>query len=104
MKVFLDDRVHAAIDRFYDAALGKYVHTLSLETVLNRKRKIYAGIELLSNPYVRFRAARRRKDWLEKGYYEFSSEGFIFAYKVHTDENGEPYVWVYDAVHSSLYR
>ena len=60
MKVFLDDRVHAAIDRFYDAALEKYVHTLSLETVLNRKRKIYAGIELLSNPYAKFRAARRR--------------------------------------------
>ena len=104
MKVFLDDKVHSAIDRFYDIALEKYVHTLSLETVLNRKRKIYAGLELLSNPCVKFRSARRRKDWQVRGYYEYLCEGFIFAYKVYMDENGEPYVWVHDAVHGSLYR
>lgn len=104
MKVFLDDRVHSAIDSFYDIALTKYIHTLSLETVLNRKRKIYAGLEMLSNPYAKFRIARCRKDWQEKGYHEYLCEGFIFAYMVHTDEDGEPYVWVYDAVHSSLYR
>ena len=104
MKVFIDDRVHSTIDRFYDIALTKYIHTLSLETVLNRKRKIYAGLEMLSNPYAKFRKARYRKDWQEKGYLEFVCEGFIFAYMVHRDDDGEPYVWVYDAVHSSLYR
>ena len=104
MRIFVDDKVDAAIDAFYDAALKLHWNTLSEETVLRRKDNLYNGIRTLGNPHVTFRKARIKKEWIESGWNEFICEGFHFAYEICNDENGDPYVWVHDAIHSQLYH
>jgi hypothetical protein len=104
MRIFVDDKVDAAIDDFYDAALRLHWNTLSEETVMHRKDKLYDGIRILGNEHVIFSKARLKKEWIDSGWYEYICEGFHFAYELCKDENGEPYVWVHDAEHSLLYR
>ena len=58
MKIIIEPRVHKAIDSFYDAAILKHWHTLSYETVENKKQRLYGGIRSLSDYYGIFGTAR----------------------------------------------
>lgn len=58
--------------------------------------------DLGKHPFI-YADARLKKSWVDAGYKETIVEDFHIAYKVETDEDGEQYVAVYDAVHSKLY-
>ena len=88
MKVIIEEQVHQAILEFY--AISMRLHpTLDEETVLAKvERLIGAMYDLGKHPFI---------------YEETIVEDFHIAYRVETDEDGEQYVAIYDAVHSKLY-
>lgn len=49
MNIIVEERVHQAIDSFYDAAILKHWHTLSYEIVERKKDRLYDGLESLAN-------------------------------------------------------
>ena len=41
MKIVVEERVHQAIDSFYDVAILRHWHTLSYEIVERKKNRLY---------------------------------------------------------------
>jgi hypothetical protein len=103
MKIVVEERVHQAIDSFYDAAILKHWHTLSYEAVKCKKNRLYDGLESLVNYATIFPKARLKSEWIEKGWQEFICEDFHFAYEITIDVRGETVIVIHDAVHSFLY-
>ena len=103
MKIVVEERVHQAIDSFYDAAILKHWHTLSYEAVKCKKNLLYDGLESLANYATIFPKARLKSEWIEKGWQEFICEDFHFAYEITIDVRGETVIVIHDAVHSFLY-
>ena len=104
MRTIVEPRVHEAIDEFYDAAIFQHRHTLSYETVENKKQRLYAGIQSLDSYYRIFGTARLKQDWIKNGWQEFICEDFHFAFEHGYDPDGVETIIVRDAVHSLLYR
>ena len=77
--------------------------TLSYETVYNKMNRLYSALESLGRFPVLYAKARLKDEWISAGWREFICEDFHFAYEICTDENGEDFVWVRDAVHGLLY-
>ena len=70
MKIIVEERVHQAIDSFYDAAILKHWHTLSYEIVERKKDRLYDGLESLVDYATIFPKARLKQEWIEKGWQE----------------------------------
>ncbi len=104
MRILIEERVHQAIESFYDAAILRHWHTLSFDTVENKKNRLYDGLESLANYATIFPKARLKKEWINKGWQDFICEDFHFAYEVVLDKNGQEVIFVRDAVHSLLYH
>ena len=104
MKIVVEERVHQAIDSFYDAAILKHWHTLSYEIVERKKDRLYDGLESLVDYAPIFPKARLKQEWIEKGWQEFICEDFHFAYEITVDVRGETVIVIHDAVHSFLYH
>lgn len=104
MKIFIEPRVHQAIDNFYDVAILRHWHTLSYETVENKKQRLYDGIRSLNSYHSIFGLARLNKKWIKEGWQEFICEDFHIAYEVMYDKDGQLMIIVKDAVHSLLYH
>ena len=104
MKIIIEPKVHQAIDNFYDAAIFRYWHTLSYETVECKKRRLYEGIQSLADYYAIFGIARLKESRINEGWQEFICEDFHFAYEYGEDEDGIETIIVRDAVHSLLYH
>lgn len=102
MRVVVDNKVHLSIQDFYDAAMESH-STLSYETVYNKMNRLYSALESLGRFPVLYAKARLKDEWISAGWREFICEDFHFAYEICTDENGEDFVWVRDAVHGLLY-
>lgn len=103
MIVIIDMRVHESIEKFYESALRLHP-ALDVVTVEQKKERLYAALKLLEkNPYI-FPLARYKREWRAKRYRELIAEDFHFAFKIHNDVDGTPYVLVYDATHSLLYH
>lgn len=85
MRLVVSHKVHQAIDSFYDAAILRHWHTLSYETVEQKKNRLYDGLESLED-------------------YAFIFPNFHFAYECTQDCHGEDLVIIHDAVHSLLYH
>lgn len=102
MKVVVSNKVHLGIQDFYDAAMERH-STLSYETVYNKMDRLYSALESLGKFPVLYAKARLKEEWIRAGWREFICEDFHFAYEICTDENGEDFVWVRDAVHGFLY-
>ena len=102
MKVIIEEQVHQSILEFY--AISMRLHpTLTEETVMAKiGRLIGAMNDLGKHPFI-YADARLKKCWIAAEYKETIVEDFHIAYSVETDENGEQYVAIYDAVHSKLY-
>lgn len=103
MKIIVEERVHQAIDSFYDAAILKHWHTLSYEIVERKKDRLYDGLESLVDYATIFPKARLKQEWIEKEWQEFICEDFHFAYEITVDVLGETVIVIHDAVHSFLY-
>ena len=103
MKIIVEERVHQAIDSFYDAAILKHWHTLSYEIVERKKDRLYDGLESLVDYATIFPKARLTQEWIEKEWQEFICEDFHFAYEITVDVRGESVIVIHDAVHSFLY-
>lgn len=104
MNILIEPRVHQAIDNFYDAAILHHWHTLSYETVENKKQRLYAGIQSLKEYHSIFGIARLKQDWVKNKWREFICEDFHVAYEYGFDEDGIETIIVRDAVHSLLYH
>ena len=104
MRIIVEQRVHQAIEAFYDAAILSHWHTLSYETVDRKKDRFYDGLESLTDYATIFSLARLKQDWIEKGWQEYICEDFHFAYEITRDIRGEMVIVVHDAVHSLSYR
>ncbi|MBR1877861.1 MAG: hypothetical protein IJ814_02520 [Paludibacteraceae bacterium] len=103
MTVIIDLKVHEAIENFYSAALNLHP-ALDIAVVEQKKERLYAALKFLQvNPYI-YPLARYKRVWRAKRYRELIAEDFHFAFKIHNDENGNPYVLIYDATHSLLYH
>ena len=102
MKVIIEEQVHQAILEFY--AISMKLHpSLDEDTVMGKvNRLIGAMYDLGKHPGI-YAEARLKKSWIAAGYRETIVEDFHIAYRVETDEEGEQYVAIYDAVHSKLY-
>lgn len=102
MKVIIEEQVYQSILEFY--AISVRLHpTLDEETVMAKiERLVGAMNDLGKHPFL-YAEARLKKSWIASEYRETIVEDFHIAYKVETDEDGEQYVAVYDAVHSKLY-
>ena len=103
MKILIEERVHQAIESFYDAAILKHWHILSFDTVESKKNRLYDGLESLANYATIFPKARLKKEWIKKGWQEFICEDFHFAYEITVDIHGKTVIVVHDAVNSFLY-
>lgn len=104
MRIIVEERVHQAIDAFYDAAILRHWHTLSYETIERKKDRLYDGLESLADYATIFPQARLRQDWIAKGWQEYICEDFHFAYEITYDVRSEMVIVVHDAVHSLNYR
>ena len=102
MRIVIEPEVHWVIDDFYEAALARYKHTLSEDTVERKKRRLYEGIRSLKDYYAIFHKASRRQKWIEYDWQEFICEDFHFAYEVLVDKDGSDMIIIRDAVHSLL--
>ena len=102
MKVIIEEQVHQAILEFY--AISMRLHpTLDEETVLAKVEWLIGAMyDLGKHPFI-YADARLKKSWIAAEYKETIVEDFHIAYRVETDEDGEQYVAIYDAVHSKLY-
>ena len=101
MRVFVDKKVKAVLDSFYTAALKLHV-SLDEEVVVQKKDRLLDSLESLGAFPSKYPLSRVHREWIQKGYREFIVEDFHFAYEVCEDEEGLPFVWVHDAVHSLL--
>ena len=102
MKVIIEELVHQSILEFY--AISMRLHpSLEEEVVMAKIERLTGAMsDLGKHPFI-YADARLKKSWVDAGYKETIVEDFHIAYKVETDEDGEQYVAVYDAVHSKLY-
>ena len=66
MRILIEERVHQAIESFYDAAILRHWHTLSFDTVESKKNRLYDGLESLANYATIFPKARLKKEWIKK--------------------------------------
>ena len=102
MKVIIEEQVHQSIIEFY--AVSMRLHpSLDEATVMAKVERLTAAMNDLGKHPTIYAEARLKKSWIEAGYRESIVEDFHIAYKVETDEDGNEYVAVYDAVHSKLY-
>lgn len=104
MRIVVEERVHQAIDSFYEASILRHWHTLSFETVDRKKDRLYDGLESLADYATIFPKARMKREWIEKGWHEYICEDFHFAYEITIDVRGNKLIVVHDAVHSMNYR
>ena len=102
MRVVLSNKVHLSIQEFYDAAMERHI-TLTYETVYMKLDRLYSSLESLGTFPALYAKARLKEEWIKSGWREYICEDFHFAYEICTDENGEDFVWVREAVHSLLY-
>ena len=102
MKVIIEEQVRQCILEFY--AVSMRLHpTLTEETVMAKIERLTGAMnDLGKHPFI-YADARLKKSWVAAEYKETIVEDFHIAYRVETDEVGEQYVAVYDAVHSKLY-
>lgn len=102
MKVIIEEQVRQSILEFY--AVSMRLHpTLTEETVMAKIERLTGAMnDLGKHPFI-YADARLKKSWIAAEYKETIVEDFHIAYRVETDENGEQYVAIYDAVHSKLY-
>lgn len=103
MKLVVSHKVHQAIDNFYDTAILRHWHTLSYETVEQKKNRLYDGLESLADYAAIFPKARLKQEWIDAGWHEFICEDFHFAYERTHDSHGNDLIIIHDAVHSLLY-
>lgn len=103
MRIIVDSAVHEAIAEFYRYELDNHL-SLSYKTVEAKKERLYKAIDSLRDYYRIYPTARLKREWIEKGWYEFICEDFHFAYAYGRDTFGEMVIYVYDAVHSLNYR
>jgi hypothetical protein len=101
MKVIISNTVREKVREFYIAAMRNHP-SLSWETVTKKELRLFESLQMLETVQG-FRVARVDRRWIEHGWREYICEDFHFAYEICTDENGEDFVWVRDAVHSLLY-
>ena len=101
MKVVIEPKVYSSLWSFYKKSMIKYP---SLE--LSKVHEIIdnLGREMLNFGFYAhiFHRVPYKDDWKELGYYEFLCGDFHFAYKIEVRSTGEPFVHVYDVVHSTL--
>ncbi len=102
MKVIIDKKVQTSIQDFYDAAMERHI-TLSYTSVIDKMNRLYDSLEDLGKIPSLYAKSRLKEDWVKAGWREYICEDFHFAYEICTDDDGEDYVWVHDAVHSLLY-
>ncbi len=102
MRVFIDKRVHASIEHFYEATLELHP-ALDEITVMKKVDRLYDALEALGKYPTIYALARYRRSWQEKGYREYICEDFHFAYQIYAMPDGEQVVRVREAVHSLLY-
>ena len=103
MKVFIDKKVHAEKERFYQIAL--LIHdTLDEITVYKKIDRLYGAMEGLGMYAHIYPKARYKSEWISAGYQEFICEDFHFAYKIYKFETGEEFVRIHDACHSLMYH
>ena len=102
MKVIIEEQVRQSILEFY--AVSMRLHpALTEETVMAKIERLTGAMnDLGKHPFI-YADARLKKSWIAAEYKETIVEDFHIAYRVETDENGEQYVAIYDAVHSKLY-
>ena len=102
MKVIIEEQVRQCILEFY--AVSMRLHpTLTEETVMAKIERLTGAMnDLGKHPFI-YADARLKKSWIAAEYKETIVEDFHIAYRVETDEDGEQYVAIYDAVHSKLY-
>ena len=65
MRIVVEERVHQAIESFYDAAILKHWHTLSFDIVESKKNRLYDGLESLAHYATIFPKARLKKEWIK---------------------------------------
>jgi hypothetical protein len=103
MRVIVEQHVRLSIIEFY--AISMQLHpTLDEATVQAKIDRLMAAMHDLERFYSIHPDARLKHSWIAAGYKEVIVEDFHIAYKVETDEDGEQYVAIHDAVHSLLYR
>ncbi len=102
MRVVFDNKVHLAIQDFYDVAMQRHC-TLNYECVIDKIRRMYASVESLGSYPALYAKARLKEEWIKAGWREYICEDFHFAYEICTGDDGEDFVWVRDAVHGMLY-
>ena len=102
MKVIIEEQVHQSILEFY--AVSMRLHpSLDEETVMAKVERLTGAMfDLGKHPGI-YAEARLKQSWIAAGYKETIVEDCHIAYRVETDEDGEQYVAIYDAVHSKLY-
>ncbi len=102
MKVIIEEQVRQSILEFY--AISMQLHpSLDEATVTAKVERLIAAMHDLGKYPTIHADARLKKSWQVAGYKETIVEDFHIAYKVETDEDGEQYVAIHDAVHSLLY-
>ena len=103
MKVIIDDVVVKEIDSFYSVALHSHI-TLSEETVMAKKKRLIDALRSLSDYYFIYPKARLKRKWIENNWQEYICEDFHFAFEVVSDNSGQVFIFIRDAVHSLLYH
>lgn len=101
MRVQINHLVQDKIEEFYSISMALHP-SLSLESVIAKKDRLYSALRSLSIYASIYPLARVIPAWIEAGYREMICEDFHFAFDIVDLDNGETIVYVYDAVHSLL--
>lgn len=101
MRVIIENRVHDAIQSFYEISLLKHI-ALDEETVRKKKARLYDALEALGKYAYIYPKSSYLQEWVKKDYREFLCEDFHFAYTIEVLYDGEVVAAVHDARHSFL--
>lgn len=101
MRVYIESRVYEVMRDFYDISIDLHP-SLDYETVIRKIIRLEQAMYDFAKHARIFHKEPYRRDWKEKGYFEFEHEDFHFAYRVYQTESGEQIVRYHDAVHSLL--
>lgn len=98
----IDKRVFEVLDAFYDASMSLH-ESLSYEAILAKEQRMITDLKSLMHCAVAMPEVRFKKEWKDKRYHDFHTEGVHFAFRIETLPNGEQVVVVYDACPDLLY-
>ena len=101
MIVYIDDKVYAVLDAFYEASMRNHV-TLDYPTVIAKIDRLERAMYDFAAFAEVFHRKPYKREWKQAGYYEYYTEGFHFAYKVYRLPSGEKALYYHDAVHDTL--